>query len=72
MSDSFVRVVLPVIPVMQYTFSLFEAHNDIPGFRALIWDFVKHYQVVNEEDGSVHRYYSESAFAEDDKVEIIR
>ncbi|MCL1810000.1 MAG: cadherin-like beta sandwich domain-containing protein, partial [Clostridiales bacterium] len=58
------------IPVMEYTLSLFEAHNDLQGFRPFIWDFMKHYRVVENGDGTVTRYYSESAFADDDAVII--
>ena len=54
------------VPEMEYVTSLYEAHNDLPAFRPLMWDFMKHYRLA--EDGT--RYYSESAFEEDDEIEI--
>lgn len=58
------------IPEMTYVFALYEAHNCLPGFRPIMWDFLEHYRVDTAEDGTVTRYYSPSAFAEDDAVEI--
>ena len=55
------------IPVIEYTFAMWQAHNCQPGYRPVIWDFLKHYSVV---DG-VH-YYSASAFAEDDAVALFQ
>ena len=54
-------------PVIEYAFAMWQAHNCQPGYRPVIWDFFKHYSVV---DG-VH-YYSESAFAEDDAVALFQ
>ena len=58
------------IPVVEYTFSLAQAHNCLPGYRPEIWNLVKHYSVETAEDGTITHYYSESAFAEDDKIAI--
>ena len=58
------------IPEITYTFALFEAHNCLPGYRPIIWDFMEHYRVDTNDDGTVTRYYSASAFAEDDAVVI--
>ena len=58
------------IPVMTYIFSLYEAHNCIPGFRPLMWDFLEHYSVETAADGTVTRYYSASGFEQDDAVVI--
>ena len=35
-----------------------------------MWDFLEHYRVDTNDDGTVTRYYSASAFAEDDAVVI--
>ena len=36
-----------------------------------MWNFLKHYSFEVSENGIVDRYYSESAFAEEDAVEIL-
>ncbi|MCL1810001.1 MAG: S-layer homology domain-containing protein [Clostridiales bacterium] len=58
------------IRVMEYSYSLFNAHNNRQSYSAVIWDFMKHFSVVENGDGTVTRYYSESAFAKDDAVII--
>ena len=46
-------------------------HNCYPAEMPLLWNFMKHYSYTTDENGYVTaRYYSESAFAEDDLVEI--
>ncbi|MCL1809422.1 MAG: hypothetical protein FWG42_06645, partial [Clostridiales bacterium] len=56
------------IPLMEYSYSLFNAHNNRQSYSPVIWDFMKHFSVVDNGDGTVTRYYSESAFAKDDAV----
>ena len=58
------------VPELTYVFALYEAHNCLPGFRPIMWDFLEHYRVDTNDDGTVTRYYSASAFAEDDAVVI--
>ena len=58
------------IPVMTYIFSLYQAHNCLPGYRPLMWDFLEHYSFEKAEDGTITRYYSPSAFAQDDAVKL--
>ena len=55
-------------PLVQFTRTLAREHNCYPEEFKLAWDFLKHYSVG--EDGA--RYYSPSAFAEDDKVAILK
>jgi hypothetical protein len=58
------------IPVLSYTLSLYQAHNNLPGYNAIMWDFMKHYSVEVDDNNNVQRYYSESGFVEDDKIKI--
>lgn len=58
------------IPLITYVMAMYQAHNCQPGYRPLMWDFLEHYSLEVASDGSVTRYYSESAFAEDDAVVI--
>ena len=50
------------IPIMQYTNSLYRPHNCLTSEIPMMWDFLEHYRYVQNEDGSITRYYSESAF----------
>ena len=36
----------------------------------ILWDFMKHFSFEKQEDGTIIRYYSASAFAQDDAVVI--
>jgi len=50
------------IPMMEYTMSLYNAHNNLQGYGPIMWDFMKCYSVVDNGDGTVTRYYSPSGF----------
>ncbi|WP_160637388.1 hypothetical protein [Pseudoflavonifractor sp. 60] len=54
------------IPLVQFTRTLAREHNCYPEEFRLAWDFLEHYRL--DEDGT--RYYSASAFAQDDAVKI--
>ena len=54
------------IPVFQWGQTLLRPHNCYPSDMWILWDFVEHYRLA--EDGT--RYYSASAFAQDDAVKI--
>ena len=54
------------IPIMQYTNSLYRPHNCLTSETPMLWDFLEHYS--RDENGV--RYYSASAFQEDDAVVI--
>ena len=36
----------------------------------ILWDFMEHFSFVKDEDGSITRYYSPSAFEQDDLIVI--
>lgn len=54
------------VPLVQFTRTLAREHNCYPEEFRLAWDFLEHYRL--SEDGT--RYYSPSAFAQDDAVKI--
>lgn len=54
------------IPVVKYGFTYLRAHNCSPYEMPILWDFLEHFRLT--EDGS--RYYSASAFTQDDAVKI--
>ena len=59
------------IPMTKQTTTSYRNHNCIDQEMPLMWDYLKHFSADwNESDGTVTRWYSESGFAEDDKVEI--
>ncbi|MDO4493777.1 MAG: PHB depolymerase family esterase [Clostridia bacterium] len=58
------------VPMLRWGLGLLRPHNCYPGEMPLMWDFIKHYKMETAEDGSVVRYYSASAFAEDDAVKF--
>ena len=61
------------IPMTVLTMTHYRNHNCIHQEMALMWDYMTHFTCEwNEETGEVVRYYSPSAFAEDDAVEIVR
>ena len=53
-------------PLVQFTRTLAREHNCYPEEFRLVWDYVEHFRVA--EDGT--RYYSASAFAQDDAIQI--
>ncbi|WP_349167940.1 DUF4214 domain-containing protein, partial [Hominifimenecus microfluidus] len=59
------------IPLVRYTRTSLRPHNCYPEESWLMWNFLKHYSFEVSENGIVDRYYSESAFAEEDAVEIL-
>ena len=58
------------IEILKFGRTILREHNCYPEEFRLIWDYIEHFQVVTEADGTIHRYYSESVFTEDDKVMI--
>ncbi len=58
------------IPMLSWVQTLLRPHNLYPSDQPVLWDFLKHYSFEVAEDGTVTRYYSESAFEAEDKVEI--
>ena len=60
------------VPLVQYTNSLYRPHNCLTTEIPMMWDYLEHFSSVVAEDGTVTRYYSASAFAEDDAIEILK
>ncbi|GHV33937.1 hypothetical protein FACS1894187_03470 [Synergistales bacterium] len=59
------------IPVVKYSSTANRAHDNLAGYNFLSWDFVKHFKVTQNADGSQTRYYSPSAFAKaNDAVDV--
>ncbi len=59
------------VPLTQMTMSLLRNHNCLVQEMPMMWDYMKHFRVEwDEATGSVTRWYSPSAFAQDDGVEI--
>ena len=58
------------IPVLQWGQTLMRTHNCYPGEMHLLWDYLEHFSFEKATDGTVTRYYSASAFAQDDAVVI--
>ncbi len=58
------------IPVVQWARCLLRPHNPYPGDGPFLWDWMKQFSREVAEDGTVTRYYSASAFEEDDKMEF--
>lgn len=51
------------INLVRFGRTLLREHNCYPEEFRYAWDFMEHFKVVPQKDGSVIRYYSESAFA---------
>ncbi len=49
-------------PVMEYVFTLYEAHNNIAGHAEIMWDFMKHYSLDTK---TGVRYYDNNALKGD-------
>ncbi len=58
------------VPLFQWGQCLLRPHNCYPSDIPIIWDFIEHFSFSKSSDGSVTRYYSESAFEKDDAVVI--
>lgn len=58
------------VPMVEWVQCILRPHNCYPSEMPMIWDFVKHYSFETQEDGTIIRYYSASAFAQDDAVVI--
>ena len=58
------------ISTVQYGFTTLRSHNCSPYEMPILWDFMKHFSFEKQEDGTIIRYYSASAFAQDDAVVI--
>ena len=58
------------ISLVQWSECLLRPHNCYPSDMPILWDFVKHFSFVKDEDGSITRYYSPSAFEQDDLIVI--
>jgi hypothetical protein len=56
------------IAVVKWGQTMLRPHNCYPGEMPLLWDFVSHFSSKTNDDGTVTRYYSASAFAKDDAV----
>ncbi len=56
------------IPLVQWGQTLLRPHNCYPSEMPLMWDFMKHYSM----DEAGNRYYSTSAFAQDDAVALFK
>ena len=60
------------VPMTVLTTTHYRNHNCIHQEMALMWEYMTHFTCEwNEETGEVTRWYSPSAFAEDDAVEIL-
>ncbi|MDD6212577.1 MAG: PHB depolymerase family esterase [Clostridiales bacterium] len=60
------------IALMQQGQTKYRAHNCYPMEMAMMWDYLEHFSYEVAEDGTITRYYSASAFAEDDAVVIVK
>lgn len=58
------------VPIVKVTQNLYRSHNCISEEMPMLWDFLKHYSYVVDENNNVTRYYSPSGFVEDDKILI--
>ncbi|MDD6212195.1 MAG: hypothetical protein PUB22_03470, partial [Clostridiales bacterium] len=59
------------VPLVQLSENMVRAHNCISAEMPELWDYAKHFKATYDKNGNVTaRYYSESAFAEDDAVLI--
>ena len=58
------------ISTVQYGFTTLRSHNCSPYEMPILWDFMKHFSFETQEDGTIVRYYSASAFTQDDSVVI--
>ncbi len=58
------------VPLVEWVQCILRPHNCYPSEMPMIWDFVKHFSFEKAADGTVTRYYSASAFAQDDAVVI--
>ena len=58
------------IPMVKWGQTQMRAHNCYSGEMQHLWDYLEHFSFDVAEDGTITRYYSASAFAEDDAVEI--
>ena len=58
------------VPLFQWAQCLLRPHNCYPSDIPIIWDFIEHFSFSKSSDGSITRYYSESAFKKDDAVVI--
>ena len=56
------------ISVVQYGFTTLRSHNCSPYEMPILWDFMEHFSFVTNDDGTITRYYSASAFEQDDAV----
>ncbi|MDD6212287.1 MAG: hypothetical protein PUB22_03975, partial [Clostridiales bacterium] len=59
------------INMIQYGYTLLRAHNCHPSEMPILWDFLEHFSFEKDDEGNFTRFYSESAFSENDAVEII-
>ena len=57
------------LPV-QWAQCLLRPHNCYPSDIPILWDFVKHFSFTADSNGTITRYYSESAFEKDDAIVI--
>lgn len=60
------------VPMVQWGMGLLRPHNCYPSEMPMLWDFMKHYSMEVSSNGTVTRYYSPSAFEENDAVVIYR
>ena len=59
------------VPLLKYGQNIYRSHNCMAEEMPMLWEYMSHFKTANDENGdAVARYYSASAFAEDDAVEI--
>ena len=58
------------VPLVRWGQCLLRPHNCYPSDIPVLWDFLEHYSFEKAEDGTITRYYSPSAFAQDDAVKL--
>ena len=56
------------VPLLQFSQTLLRPHNCYPSDLPILWDFMEHFSFVTSDDGTITRYYSASAFEQDDAV----
>ena len=58
------------VPLVQWAQCLLRPHNCYPSDIPILWDFVKHFSFTADSNGTITRYYSETAFEKDDAIVI--
>lgn len=58
------------VPLVRWAQCLLRPHNCYPSDITMLWDFLEHYSFETDSDGTITRYYSPTAFVQNDAVKI--